>query len=140
MDAQDDHDDDHSTLQTPDAEAVDDESNPCCMALHGHTRHEGDGPFGDFFSKQDRPGRSATCPSPGRWSHPLQHSSWEPLQHDEFNRARVVSHQFFKHVLRVPADIMHLLLMRSWSTTVEPTSHCGAHFSRLPRLMLLMMI
>ena len=82
-------------LQTPDIEAVDDETE---SLLHGHLRHEEDVPFGVVFMLQDRAGRSATCPSPGRWSHPLQHSSWEPLQYDfsidAFNRVRVVCHLF----------------------------------------------
>ena len=65
--------------RAPDVDDLDDEMRLCC----GHAGQEmdlGDLPF--FLMLQDRPGRSATCPSPGRWSHPLQLNSWEPLQQE----------------------------------------------------------
>ena len=83
--------------QTPDVEGF---VNDAESLLHGHAGQSGglEVPFCSML--QDRPGRSATCPSPGRWNHPLQLNSWEPLQlgfsMDTINRVRLVSHPVFK--------------------------------------------
>ena len=68
-------------LQTPDVDAVDDEASLGCVAVLATKVMDA---LVTLLMLQDRPGRSATCPSPGRWSHPLQLSTWETLLRETF--------------------------------------------------------